>query len=402
MSKKSKKVIAFATLATLATALSFNTLNVFASPEIEEAETKVQKMDNQIIESMTKLDKLNKDIEVSEKKVEKAQEEIKKTQENFERTKGISKNRLSAIQEKDASKYSYIHALVSSKGITDFISKVSAINTIVEADTDMMGSLKEKESDLSKKKVDLDKETTKLKEDKEKAGEEKKKLEETKVQVEAEIQKLKEEEAERARQAEIEKQKFEEAEKVRQAQVEAQKQAESEVQTQTNSQGQNQFRITVQPPAIAGIQSNSTAQSTTPNTNTSTAKPPVSVVVPTAPVSTDKAQNIIAEAKTFLGLPYVWGGTTPSGFDCSGYMQYIFKNAGVKLPRVAREQQNVGVQIPVSEVQPGDLIFWGKPAHHVAMYIGNGQYIHAPQTGDVIKISKMNPSGVTSATRVLN
>lgn len=385
MSKKSKKVIA---LATLATALSFNTLNVFASPEIEEAETKVQKMDNQIIESMTKLDKLSKDIEASEKKVEKAQEDITKTQESFERTKGISKNRLSAIQEKDASKYSYIHALVSSEGITDFISKVSAINTIVEADTDMMGSLKEKESDLNKKKVELDKETTKLKEDKEKAGEEKKKLEETKVQVEAEIQKLKEEEAERARQAEIEKQKFEEAERVRQAQVEAQKQAESEVQ----------------PPVIAGIQSNSTAQATTPNSDA--VKTPVSVTVPTAPttsVSTDKAQNVIAEAKKFLGLPYVWGGTTPSGFDCSGYMQYIFKNvAGVKLPRVAREQQNAGVQIPVSEVQPGDLIFWGKPAHHVAMYIGNGQYIHAPQTGDVIKISKMNPSGVTSATRVLN
>lgn len=401
MSKKSKKAIA---LATLATALSFNTLNVFASPEIEEAETKVQKMDNQIIESMTKLDKLSKNIEASEKKVEKVKEDITKTQENFERTKGISKNRLSAIQEKDASKYSYIHALVSSEGITDFISKVSAINTIVEADTDMMGSLKEKESDLNKKKVELDKETTKLKEDKEKAGEEKKKLEDTKAQVEAEIQKLKEEEAERARQAEIEKQKFEEAERVRQAQVEAQKQVESEVQTQTNSQSQNQFRITVQPPVIAGIQSDATAQATTPNTGA--VKTPVSVTVPTAPtapVSTDKAQNVIAEAKKFLGLPYVWGGTTPSGFDCSGYMQYIFKNvAGVKLPRVAREQQNAGVQIPVSEVQPGDLIFWGKPAHHVAMYIGNGQYIHAPQTGDVIKISKMNPSGVTSATRVLN
>ncbi|MFI8677979.1 C40 family peptidase [Bacillus thuringiensis] len=401
MRKKSKKVIA---LATLATALSFNTLQVFASPEIEEAETKVQKMDNEIIESMTKLDKLTKDIEKSGEKVEKAQEDIAKTQESFERTKGISKNRLSAIQEKDASKYSYIHALVSSEGITDFISKVSAINTIVEADTDMMGSLKEKELNLNKKKVELDKETTKLKEDKEKAGEEKKKLEETKVQVEAEIQKLKEEEAERARQAEIEKQKFEEAEKVRQAQVEAQKQAESGVQTQTNSQSQNQFRITVQPPVIAGIQSDSTAQATTPNTGA--VKTPVSVTAPTsptAPVSTDKAQNVIAEAKKFLGLPYVWGGTTPSGFDCSGYMQYIFKNvAGVKLPRVAREQQNAGVQIPVSEVQPGDLIFWGKPAHHVAMYIGNGQYIHAPQTGDVIKISKMNPSGVTSATRVLN
>ncbi|MES5837700.1 NlpC/P60 family protein [Bacillus cereus group sp. MG11] len=399
MRKKSKKVIA---LATLATALSFNTLQVFASPEIEEAETKVQKMDNEIIESMTKLDKLTKDIEKSGKKVEKAQEDIAKTQESFERTKGISKNRLSVIQEKNAPKFSYINALVSSEGITDFISKVSAINTIVEADTDMMGSLKEKEIDLKEKKEVLDKETVKLKESKEQIETEKQKLEENKAQVVVEIQKLKVEEEERARQAEIERQKAEEAERNRQAQLEAQKQVESDAQNQ--SQEQNQFRITVQPPVIAGIQSNSTAQATTPNTGA--VKTPVSVTVstaPTAPLSSDKAQNVIAEAKKFLGLPYVWGGTTPSGFDCSGYMQYIFKNvAGVKLPRVAREQQNAGVQIPVSEVQPGDLIFWGKPAHHVAMYIGNGQYIHAPQTGDVIKISKMNPSGVTSATRVLN
>lgn len=396
MRKKSKKVIA---LATLATALSFNTLQVFASPEIEEAETKVQKMDNEIIESMTKLDKLTKDIEKSGEKVEKAQEDIAKTQESFERTKGISKNRLSVIQEKNAPKFSYINALVSSEGITDFISKVSAINTIVEADTDMMGSLKEKEIDLKEKKEVLDKETVKLKESKEQVETEKQKLEENKAQVVVEIQKLKAEEEERARQAEIERQKAEEVERNRQAQLEAQKPVESDAQNQ--SQEQNQFRITVQPPVIAGIQSNSTAQATTPNAGA--VKTPVSVTVPTAPVSTDKAQNVIAEAKKFLGLPYVWGGTTPSGFDCSGYMQYIFKNvAGVKLPRVAREQQNAGVQIPVSEVQPGDLIFWGKPAHHVAMYIGNGQYIHAPQTGDVIKISKMNPSGVTSATRVLN
>ncbi|PFA29622.1 hydrolase [Bacillus thuringiensis] len=398
MRKKSKKVIA---LATLAAALSFNTLQVFASPEIEEAETKVQKMDNEIIESMTKLDKLTKDIEKSGKKVEKAQEDIVKTQESFERTKGISKNRLSVIQEKNAPKFSYINALVSSEGITDFISKVSAINTVVEADTDMMGSLKEKEADLKEKKEVLDKETVKLKESKEQVETEKQKLEENKAQVVVEIQKLKAEEEERARQAEIERQKAEEAERNRQAQLEAQKQVESSAQNQ--SQEQNQFRITVQPPVIAGIQGSRNATAQAPTSNTDGVKAPVSVSVPTAPVSTDKAQNVIAEAKKFLGLPYVWGGTTPSGFDCSGYMQYIFKNvAGVKLPRVAREQQNAGVQIPVSEVQPGDLIFWGKPAHHVAMYIGNGQYIHAPQTGDVIKISKMNPSGVTSATRVLN
>ncbi|MFJ8528302.1 NlpC/P60 family protein [Bacillus sp. NPDC094106] len=387
MSKRNKKAIA---VATLVTALSFNTLHVFASPEIQEAETKVQKLDNDITESMTKLEALNKDIEKSEENVEKAKEDVKQTQEKFDRTKGISKNRLSAIQQTNAHKFKYVNALVSSEGITDFISKVSAIHTIVEADVDMIGSLKEKETELNKKTSNLEKETNKLKEDKKTAEEEKQKIEESKAKVEEELQKLKVEEAERARQAEIERQKAEEA--VRQAQLEA----------QANLQEQGQFRINVQSPTIAGIQNhsnNSPAITQKEGTGTSSS----SITVPASPVSTDKAQNVISEAKKFLGLPYVWGGTTPSGFDCSGYMQYIFKNvAGVQLPRVARDQQNAGVRIPVSEVQPGDLIFWGQPAHHVAMYIGNNEYIHAPQTGDVIKISKLNPSGVTSATRVLN
>jgi len=118
--------------------------------------------------------------------------------------------------------------------------------------------------------------------------------------------------------------------------------------------------------------------------------------------SSDKAKSVISNAYQYLGVPYVWGGTTPNGFDCSGLTQYVYRSVGVHLPRVARDQQNFGTQIPLQQIQPGDLVFFGKPAHHVGIYIGNGQYLHAPQTGDVVKISNLNPSRVSSVSRVLH
>lgn len=113
-----------------------------------------------------------------------------------------------------------------------------------------------------------------------------------------------------------------------------------------------------------------------------------------------KVQDVIKESYKYLNVPYVWGGTTPKGFDCSGYMQYIFNKVGISLPRVSQDQQQVGIEVPKGSLQPGDLIFWGYPAHHVGMYIGNGEYIQAPHTGDVIKISKL--SQYTNAKRVIS
>ncbi|MBO1308798.1 C40 family peptidase [Enterococcus sp. 669A] len=116
----------------------------------------------------------------------------------------------------------------------------------------------------------------------------------------------------------------------------------------------------------------------------------------------DKAQDIILSAKQYLGVPYVWGGTTPAGFDCSGLMQWVFAQNGIGIPRVSQAQQASIKEIPISEVQPGDLVFWGRPAHHVALYIGDGYFIQAPQPGDVVKITHSSWYPFESAGRVLN
>ncbi|MBO1305754.1 C40 family peptidase [Enterococcus sp. 669A] len=115
----------------------------------------------------------------------------------------------------------------------------------------------------------------------------------------------------------------------------------------------------------------------------------------------EKAQDIILSAKQYLGVPYVWGGTTPSGFDCSGLMQWVFAQNGIGIPRVSQAQQASVKEIPISEVQPGDLVFWGRPAHHVALYIGDGYFIQAPQPGDVVKITHNSWYPFESAGRVL-
>lgn len=95
-------------------------------------------------------------------------------------------------------------------------------------------------------------------------------------------------------------------------------------------------------------------------------------------------------AKSQLGKPYKWGATGPSSFDCSGLIYWVAKQMGKSIPRTSREQSNYGTSVSKSSLQPGDCVFFGSPVHHVGMYVGSGQYIHAPQTGDVVKISNLN------------
>ena len=118
----------------------------------------------------------------------------------------------------------------------------------------------------------------------------------------------------------------------------------------------------------------------------------------------DVRVDICQYAKEFIGNPYVWGGTSlTKGADCSGFVMSVFKKYGVKLPRNSRSQANSGTTIKVSEAKPGDLIFYakGKTINHVAIYIGNGQVVHAssPKTG--IKISNVSYRTPFKAVRVL-
>lgn len=105
------------------------------------------------------------------------------------------------------------------------------------------------------------------------------------------------------------------------------------------------------------------------------------------------ASGVIAIAERYVGVPYVYGGATPSGFDCSGFTSYVYRQLGIDLPRTAAAQQASVTR--VSTPRPGDLVFFGSPAYHIGIYLGNGMMIAAPKPGDHVKIQAIydTPSG---------
>ena len=112
--------------------------------------------------------------------------------------------------------------------------------------------------------------------------------------------------------------------------------------------------------------------------------PPTNIKAPTA-----AAQAAVNAAMSKLGSPYKYGATGPGTFDCSGLTSWAYGQAGLTIPRTSREQSTFGAAVPRDQLQPGDLVFFYSPVSHVGMYIGDGKMVHAPDTGDVVKISPL-------------
>lgn len=191
-----------------------------------------------------------------------------------------------------------------------------------------------------------------------------------------------------------------EVEQQRQDQIDADRRAQAEASAEAD-------RTQEPAPSTPSTPSTPTPSTPTPS-NPTPSNPTPSNPTPTTPAptnpgtgggsssgSTTSAEVAIAWAKTQLGKPYIWGGTGPTGYDCSGLTQGAWRAAGVSLNRTSRDQYRQVQKVSYNDMRPGDLIFYGNNAndassiYHVAMYLGNGQMIEAPKPGDVVKIASV-------------
>ena len=326
---------------------------------VADIEVSIEKLDSGIGEMGIEVDKTKAKIGETGKQIEKTTKDIQVAEANIKEEEDLFNKRMRSMYMNGVD--SYLEVLLDSEGVEDLISRVDNIKKIVEYDNKIIAELTAKKSKIENKKAVLETEKTKLlalKTDNEnKMG----KLKEKKQEQDALI-----------------------------------KEAEKKKQLYSGKINDGQATVDATMKQIQQIRDDAAkaTQSTQSNITPSRGSEAGSASL--------SSNAIVAYASNYLGTPYVWGAAGPQYFDCSGFMQHIYNHFGVSLSRTTYTQINEGSYVPREALQPGDLIFFGSSSdpHHVGMYVGNNSYIHAPRTGDVIKISALTRGDYLTARRV--
>lgn len=407
-----KKRIISTVLASMLMVMS--SVTAFATPnsELQARQQKFIEMQNKVAEINTKIEELNLSIDPLLEKIDNNKQEMKNIEQQIENANIEIENAKVDIEKqeeilnvrirelyKSGGTSNYLMILFSSDSITDLFSKLDAANRIVKMDKKVVKDLEDKQEQLNENIKSLETksaEIAKINQENEKTLSE--------FQVKADEQKA------LATQAKAEQDAFE-----KEFLVEVERQL---VQSDINLINSNPGNIDQLNGAISRLRSIRDKQ-----LKSSIVKEEVNNAIENGKEQVGKLQiqnrpqntpnrgqgtvsgsasgnAIVNYAYQFLGLPYIYGGSTPAGFDCSGFTSYVYRHAaGVEIGRTTWTQAKSGRRVAYSEMQPGDLVFTSNYGH-VGIYVGNGQFVHSPRTGDVVKVS--NIYSFVEARRILN
>ena len=406
--------------------------------KIQQQETKISELDSKQNTAEENLSAITAEVDAAEKRAEtllanrvKTQDEIVALQEDIAELQVVIAQREEQLDEQarsvqvNGSNENYLNFIVASESFTDLVSRIDVVSKMVSANKELVeqqiADQKAVEDKKSKTEENLSKINAMAMELEQLKGD----LQVKKIEQESAIAALAAEKATAESDRQIFLAQKEEADQraaaeaaaiaaaeaaaatvaatVAQASSEESSTAASSVDIASSTVASSESAAPAQTVAAAPVVESAPVVSAPAAAAPVVSAPVVSAPVVTAPTLSAPTGDVVSIAAKYIGVPYVWGGKTPSGFDCSGFTSYVFREAyGIEIGGYTVPQENSGTQIAVSSAQAGDLIFWGSrgATYHVAIYVGGGQYIHAPAPGQTVTYSSYNLSGASFAVRV--
>ena len=369
--------------------------------KITEIQNKIYDLDMQIEPKQLTVDKNKKEIENINKVIDNTTKDIEQCKKEINVLDLALGQRVKAMYMSGDLEFSYLNFILESESTSDFFSRAEAVSKIIGKD-------KEAIEDITDKKEELDNKIQSLEDKKEDID----KLNKEIQAVLSDLDQKKKEQEVLVSEAKAEKSKFDsdylagvERETVKSQYdiIDNSNSSRSELESaisQLRNIRDNQIKSEIVTAEInEKIEKAKAAVSAKKAAEVKAATPSRGRTGSLSVPSAGNAQAILNEAYAQLGKPYVYGATGTKSFDCSGFTQYVYANAaGVDISRTTYSQINVGQSVGRDELQPGDLVF--THAGHVGIYVGGGQMIHAPQTGDVVKVGPVY--SFYAGRRVLN
>ena len=377
---------------------------VFAAPakenEKQTKESSVSDLQSELEQVMAKMADLETKLIAKGEEIQKASKELQQAEEKSAKQYEDMKLRIKYMYEAGDTE---LEKFINAESAGDALNKAEYVQAVYTYDRDKLQEYVDTKKEIENLKTTLEKDKASLEKMNTELNVKKETLTTTIQTKQAEEQQVlaAAQAVAKKRQAEGKAEKTDNPEKEEttpvqsdgsvQEQVPVEPETPSEPQTPAEPETPSEPQIPTEPETPSEPQT--PAEPETPSEPQTPAEPetPSEPQTPAEPETPEEnqsaAQQIVSAAYSFLGIPYVWGGTTTAGFDCSGMVQAAHAAAGISIPRVSWDQGAAGVEVSASEALPGDIVYYG---WHVGIYIGNGQMIHAPEEGDVVKISTVD------------